>query len=160
MMGLGTKRVTQNLVHPTILSKLRRADEVLSDVIVLGALFTFTGGIAAWLIVENPPMVMFEYYREGDVVRLFLIGLVAQTVFFLLIYYLLDQRPVLARVLIFVIATIFFLALGLRGFLVAEINSQKILFGIVGGYSLSVSILALVQAISLAPSPSQRSALR
>ena len=158
MMGLGTKRITSELVHPAHLSKLRRADEILSDLVVLGALLTFSIGLVAWLIVEKPPMVMFESYDDGDVVRSFVVGIVIQTALYLLICYLMDERAVLARMLIFVIAAGFFFGLGLRIFLTAEVKSHAILFGLAAIYSLIVAAVALVQAISLAPSPSRRPA--
>ena len=82
MMGLGYKQSHKSLRNPKYLHTLRRADEDLGDVVVLGAILTFGIGTFLWMLLEGNSPAVFEFYTERAkylsflflVLHLFLIG--------------------------------------------------------------------------------------
>lgn len=118
MMGLGFKQSHKNLKHPKYLHALRRADEELGDVIILGAILAFGFGTFLWMFIEGSPPEAFTYYPERWEYLGFLYPLLNQFFFCSLFVWFLDSARAWPRVLILLTAVLhgsFFLIVGVLG---------------------------------------------
>ena len=151
-MGLGYKRVNQELAHPKDLYALHRDDENLSDLIALGAIITFAVGTVVWLILGETPL-LGTYFSERQEYLGFFWGVVIQLFMLLFLYWLMDTAPVWPRVAIFCVSLFFGLFLAVPRVVGLEEIWQKMAYFLLAIYSFSNAGLAIRQALKLAPSP-------
>jgi hypothetical protein len=118
MMGLGYKQSHKKLMNPKHLYALRRADEDLGDLVILGAIFTVGFGTFFWLILEDVPPRAFYYYSERDEYLSFLYALMHLSLLSALFIWFLDTARTWPRIAIAAVATltgVFFLLNGVLG---------------------------------------------
>ena len=149
MMGLGYRRANEELMKPRNQHKLRRADEDLMDLIVLGAILAFAIGTTIWILLEDPPIVMFYYYAEREEYMGFFYSITISFFLYLLFYWLFDLAPIWPRILIAVLGIIVGFFLGILGLGGAEFLAHRISCAIVAAYSFLVAGLAAYQVFDL-----------
>jgi len=150
MMGLGYKRTHQQLMHPVHQYAMKRADENLSDLIVLGAIVTFGVGTFTWFVLEDTPPVIFDHYANRRAYMPFLYGLVVQLLFYLFFYWALVPARVWPRVAIVIVSLLIGISVGAVGLSDADSVGQAIPYGLLIAYSLAVSWLSLFQVFKVA----------
>jgi hypothetical protein len=150
MMGLGSKIVQQRLLHPDHAHLLRRADENLLDLVLLGAIASLGLGTLIWFLMEPaPPMIIGSYnYREPYL--LFFNGIFLQFLFFILCHWILDSSRTWPRIAIFLVGALCGITIGLVKVLELEVLSHKIAFALLATYSFSVAALSARQLTEIA----------
>ena len=149
MMGLGYKQSHKKLKHPAHLHLLRRADEELGDVVILGAILSFSFGTFLWMFLEATPPEAFTYYSQRSEYLNFLYPLLSQLFFCALFVWFLDSAQSWPRIL--VVATA---ALHGSVFLFAGIMGGGNLWEVVANsialcYSIAIMWTGLAQVLSM-----------
>ena len=148
MMGLGYKQSHKELVHPKHLHALRRADEDLGDVVIIGAILTFGFGTFSWLLLEGAPPEFLEHYSERDNYMSFLYPVLIQFLLSVLFIWFLDTSKAWPRFGIILLAALigvtalFGRVLGGEAPWEVAANSFTVL------YSAAVIWVAVVQIVS------------
>jgi hypothetical protein len=150
MMGLGYKRTHQQLMHPVHQHAMRRADENLSDLVILGAILTFAVGTLVWIIAEDTPPVILDYYPNRRAYMPFLYGVIVQFLFCLFFYWALVPATVWPRIAMIVVSLLIGIPVGVVGLTNADSIGRAFPFGLLIAYALAVSCLSLFQIVKVA----------
>ena len=87
MMGLGSKRLIQQLIHPAKLGPENLDDSAISDAAILGAIVVFGTGTLIWFVGDAAPPQIFTYYSYRDEYLSFFFLLLFQMLIYLLLFW-------------------------------------------------------------------------
>ncbi len=153
-MGLGYKRIHKELMHPSHLHAMRRADENLSDLVILGAIGTFTLGTFVWLVLGETPRIFYGFSERAEYLGFFW-GVFAQFLTLLFLYWLMDTSPIWPRIATFCVGLFFGLAIAAPSIFRHDEVWIRAAYTLLAVYSVSNAGLAIYQSIKLAPSPNR-----
>ena len=149
MMGLGSRRLINDLLHPKNAGPGSTADSDIVDFALLGAIVVFAGGSLLWFLGDRNPPLFFEYYEFRSEYLQFFFGLVFQMVLVMLCAWATDLSQIGARAaMIFV--TVIFVALA-SVWLVASLPNllHAAAFSLLLLYSVVIDVVVVKQLIVL-----------
>lgn len=155
MMGLGSKRVQQHLLHPEHAHELRRADENLLDLVLWGAITALGLGTLVWFLMESAPPMIFGSYDYRGIYLSFFNGIFAQFLFYLLCHWILDSARIWPRCAMCLVGIFCGLAIGMKGIVELDVLSHRIAYALLAIYAFSVAGLSAYQANAIAQNPAK-----
>ena len=143
MMGLGSGRLIQQLIHPARFSAENRDDSAISDATILGAIIAFGAGTLIWFLGDAAPPLIFTYYPYRDQYLAFFFLLLTQMLIFQLLFWAFGSSTSAVCGGVLAVALVFGLVeLGLVGATV-KVPTQCIAFALLVAYSFAIGYFAV-----------------